>query len=537
MTINRDSHNFSQLVSRIGPAARKMVTVPILLLTVACSSSDPLPCHLPNALPNDPTALHVEGRWLVDEQGRVVMLHGLNQLSKLEANGYRISDLGFGADDADYIASQGFNTMRTGLIHKGLAPTAGNYDSAYLDDIAATVNLLTDRGLYVLFDFHQDMFNERYQGEGLADWMVSDSSPGDPTNNPNCAAGFPGNMFSCQYLWESYDNFFGLNGTPPGMGPRGMTLREEYADAWRPVAAKLKDNPLVFGYDLFNEPHPGSSYQSCFAPTGCPGDQDAILTQFHQLVADAVRLEDSDTIIFYEPFSTNFNGSLPTNHGDLNAGEVGFSFHNYACPATVPGVPVPPGTGASDDCDAISEQRVFDNAEAQAGRYGHVPLLTEYGATEDLDTIKRLADLSDLNRVGWQYWAWWNEDPCCERPNEGLIDHPSNPPVAPHLHEDKLDILVRPFPRATAGTPTSWNWNAATKRFEFRYSTLSPNATGAMEGAVTEIWVPKRHFPAGYHVTELSGAKVISAANAESLRVMSCPGVSEVTLAVVPPTP
>lgn len=505
------------------------------LLLAGCGSSAPLPCDLPPALPTAPTALQVEGRWLVDQQGRVVVLHGVNQVSKLEANGYRISELGFGADDADYIASQGFNTVRTGLIHRGLAPQAGVYDTAYLDDIAATVELLTDRGLYVLFDFHQDMFNERYQGEGLADWMVRDSFPGDPTTNPNCAAGFPGNMFSCQYLWESFDNFFGLNGTPPAIGPRGMTLREEYADAWRLVAARLKDNPLVFGYDLFNEPHPGSALSQCFSPQGCPGDQDVVLTQFHQIVADAVRLEDPDTIIFYEPFSTNFNGSLPTRHGDLVAGEVGFSFHNYACPATVPGVPTPPGTGASEECDTIGEQRVFDNAEAQAARYGHVPLLTEYGATEDVATIKRLADLSDANRVGWQYWAWWNEDPCCERPGEGLIDHPSNPPTDPHLHQDKLDVLVRPFPRATAGTPQSWTWDAAARRFDYRYATAGPVPAGMATGAVTEVWVPRRHFPAGYRVTELSGAKVISAPNAESLRLQACPGATEVRMAVVPP--
>jgi hypothetical protein len=35
---------------------------------------------------------------------------------------------------------------------------------------------------------------------------------------------------------------------------------------------------------------------------------------------------------------------------------------------------------------------------------GDVPFLTEYGATDDLDTIERLVRLSDAHMVSWQYW-------------------------------------------------------------------------------------------------------------------------------------
>ena len=48
-------------------------------------------------------------------------------------------------------------------------PTPGVYDTAYLDDLEATIELLTAAGLYVMIDFHQDLFNERYQGNGMAD--------------------------------------------------------------------------------------------------------------------------------------------------------------------------------------------------------------------------------------------------------------------------------------------------------------------------------------------------------------------------------
>jgi endoglycosylceramidase len=71
------------------------------------------------------------------------------------------SAIGFGADDVAVIAAEGFNTVRTGLAHKGFVPSPGVYVTAYLDDLEATIDLLTAQGIYVLIDFHQDMYNER----------------------------------------------------------------------------------------------------------------------------------------------------------------------------------------------------------------------------------------------------------------------------------------------------------------------------------------------------------------------------------------
>ena len=328
--------------------------------------------------------LHAAGRWLVDGQGRAVVLHGVNQVSKLPP--YLPSAIGFGADDAAAIADLGFNTVRTGIAHAGLAPAPGAYDTDYLDAFVETVDALTGEGLYVLVDVHQDMFNERYQGNGFADWMTADSVPGDPTALPSCNLGFPGNYFACSALWETYDRFFGLAGRDPEVGPRGRTLQDEFAEAWEVLAAPLADDPRVFGFDVLNEPVPGSQVLPCLEPAGCLPTTDAQLTAFHELVAPRIRAVAPDTMVFYEPWSTNFNAGFPTYHGDLSVDDLGLSFHVYACPFAIPGVPVP-DPGLSEHCDDLREQTVFDNAEAQAERYGHPPLVTEFGATEDIGTI------------------------------------------------------------------------------------------------------------------------------------------------------
>jgi len=481
------------------------------------------------ALAGPPSQLHQAGRWLVDAEGRAVVLHGVNQVSKLPP--YLPSAIGFGADDVAAIAAEGFNTVRTGLAHKGFVPAPGVYDTAYLDDLEATIDLLTAAGLYVMIDFHQDLYNERYQGNGMADWMTVDSSPVPPSTLPGCNGGFPNNIFSCAFMWEAWDRFIGMNGRTPELGPRGITLQEEFADAWRVVAARFAADPLVFGFNLLNEPYPGSVTGTCLGPFGCPPAADAALTVFSNLVADAVRDVDPDTIIFYEPFATNFNAGFPTHHGDVPAGQVGFSFHLYAC-LTTPGPATAP-EGATEVCRPM-EQNVFTNAEAQAAEFGDVPLLTEFGATDDLPSLHRLADLADQNMMGWQYWAWWNRDPCCERSYENIIDDPANPATPAHLDQPKLDALVRPFPRAVAGTPLGWNWDRGARRFTLSYTTAPVDGPLA-PGAVTEVWIPSRHFPTGYDVVDLEGAVVTSANDAERLELATSPGATTVSFAVVPP--
>lgn len=475
------------------------------------------------ALAAPPKALHQVGRWLVDTEGRVVILHGVNQTNKLPP--YLPSAVGFGADDAAAIAAEGFNTVRLGLAHAGLAPTPGAYDTAYLDDFAATASQLTSEGLYVLVDLHQDLYAARYQGNGMAGWATVDSSPTDPTLLPACAGGFPNNIFSCPFLWEAFDRLLGMNGHTPEIGPRGITLQEEIGDAWRQLAARFRDDPLVFGYNLLNEPYPGSSTGVCLGPSGCPPGPDAALTSFSNLVADAVREVDPQTIVFYEPFATVFNPGYGTKHGDVDVDQVGFSFHVYACLTS-------PGAETTEVCRP-REQAVFTKAETQSTTYGHGLLLTEFGATDDLALLRRITELADQNMVGWQYWAWWNRDPCCTRPEEGIIDDPVNPPTTAHLDQPKLDVLARPFPRAIAGTPTRWWWDRAARRFELAYAT-TPIDGALAPGATTEVWVPARHFPSGYEVVDLHGGVVTSPPDAERLEVATSPGATSVSFAVVP---
>jgi endoglycosylceramidase len=135
--------------------------------------------------------------------------------------------------------------------------------------------------------------------------------------------------------------------------------------------------------------------------------------------------------------------------------------------------------------------------------------------------------------VSWQYWAYFNRDPCCERPEEGLIHDLSHPPAAPNVKEEKLDVLARPYPRAIAGTPRHFGFDRDTGAFELAYSTRPPDGTADAGGSETEVLLPERHYRKGY-VVGASGAEVVSRPNERILRLVARPGESSVAVRVEP---
>src|SRR6476646_12280219 len=110
------------------------------------------------------------GRWVLDGHGRVLVLDGVNMVYKRAP--YAPDAEGFGRDDARFLARHGLTTVRLGLIWKAVEPQPGEYDDAYLARVRHTTRVLARAGIWTLLDFHQDLFNERFQGEGEPDWAV-----------------------------------------------------------------------------------------------------------------------------------------------------------------------------------------------------------------------------------------------------------------------------------------------------------------------------------------------------------------------------
>ncbi len=477
---------------------------------LSSAGSRPPEAKLGRPLDRSTLPLGHEGRWITDAEGRTVILHGVNMVAKLPP--YDPAAWGFGADDAAFLAAQGFNTVRLGIIYKGLEPQRGRYNETYLNSIAKTARLLGRHGIHVLVDFHQDLFNERFSGEGFPDWAVLDDGlPAQPD------AGFPGNYFVMAALWRAYDHFWAndpaADGTP---------LQDAYATAWRQAAIRLRQEPAVLGYDIFNEAWPGSQWTTCLNTQGCPLF-DAEVTEFSRKVFDEIRKVDPTKMVFYETHPV-FGSGADVSIGDVGDDNAGFSFHVYCLGSTV-GLPADVLGPAA--CP-LGIDRPFERAEAHAERTGDALLLSEFGATDELGPLLRDIEAADRHMMSWQYWSYFNRDPCCERPHEGIIHDLSVPPEGDNVKQEKLDVLVRPFPRAVAGVPTSYAFHSAAedRMFELTYET-DPSIS-----APTEVFVPvSRHYPQGYEVAVTGPARIVSVPGAALLRLRTTgPGTVHVTI-------
>ncbi len=149
-----------------------LLAIAVAVAAPAAASAKPKPLG-----PRPP--LSNTGRWLTDAGGRVVILHGFNMVYKQPP--YQPSVTGFGADDADFLRRHGFNTVRLGLIYKAVEPLPGKIDHSYVRKVRATERMLAKRGIHSLIDFHQDLYNEKFSGEGWPDWAVLDDGlPAEP---------------------------------------------------------------------------------------------------------------------------------------------------------------------------------------------------------------------------------------------------------------------------------------------------------------------------------------------------------------------
>jgi endoglycosylceramidase len=453
--------------------------------------------------------LHQVGRWITDAAGRVVVLHGVNQVFKVPP--YEPSADGFGDDDAAFLAANGFDAVRVGVIWAAVEPQPGVYDDTYLDSVADTVRTLAAHDIVSLLDFHQDQYNEKFQGEGAPAWAVP------PSNVPNPALGFPDDYLFNPAEWQVWDRFWNNYDAPDGIG-----LQDHLAAAWAHVAQRFAGDRAVAGYEVLNEPWPGTLGELCAAPqVGCRAFDAGKLTAFYRRIDAAIRTADPTHTVYVEP-NALFTQSSTTGLGAIGDPHTGFAYHVYCssesffqtetlCPQ-------------EDELTVAAANRFATNRRMP-------PLITEFGATTNLANLAEMVQLADKYRTGWLEWAYAGNDITSSSPDgQALVLDPSKPPTGDNVLAAKVQVLARPYPQVVAGTPASWSFSGGV--FRLVYST--PPATGLgrfRAGAQSEISVPAVQFPNGYQVT-VSGATVVSAPDAATLVLSELPGVTTVRLTV-----
>jgi len=197
-------------------------------------------------------------------------------------------------NDLAQIRALGFNVIRLTVSWSLLEPTAGHYNTAYVDRIAQVVEWAREQRVYVLLDMHQDAYS-RYTPEtapASASPLVEptyeggDHADGAPPwavvtdGEPALAAAGQGELNA--YVAAAFTNFW-LNRVPAGAAQGqapGPGLQDHYIGAVAALAKRFLNDPTVVGYELMNEPLPG------YLPP--PVFDTGYLFPFYRRVVDAV---------------------------------------------------------------------------------------------------------------------------------------------------------------------------------------------------------------------------------------------------------
>ena len=196
--------------------------------------------------------ISVAGKRLIDDNGRERIFNGINfvykYLDKDEDGVIRYkSDLN--EDVLKALKAKGMNIIRLGLTWAGIEPEMGKYNTEYLDGYKEILKLCDKLEIYVYVDWHQDLFSYfcSTPGDGAPKWACCHTKK---QSEPLFiwAEGY----FFHKDVHRAFDDFW-CNRELEGRG-----IRDRFCDMLTFTVEYFKDCKCIIGYDVFNEPFPGT---------------------------------------------------------------------------------------------------------------------------------------------------------------------------------------------------------------------------------------------------------------------------------------
>jgi endoglycosylceramidase len=462
---------------------RRATLLFLFTLPLACATHVPAASPAPAPRPQ-----------LRDAQGRAIIVHGINVSNASKSDPQRMPAL-TEADAAHLANDWGFDFVRFLVFWDAIAPSAGTIDTAYLDRVAQRVAWLGAHGISVLLDMHQDIYAQHFSGDGAPTWAIVDD----------------GQPFQQQKLWSAnyfqpavtraFDHFWDADKTHP-------ELATAYVAAVQALARRFAADPNVIGYDLINEPFPGTAFdlaEALFRKTPDDGGtsktfDETVLGPFYQRLIDAIREVDADHYVFFEPrYAAPANGSpsflLPLHDPRNGEQHLVYAPHLYS-------------TAVEANSDYAPGDQTLPSWQAartsEIATLGTPLVLGEWGlAWSDANSAAyadQVVALADQMMAGWSYWSY---DPG-DATGWALADATGKEnPIVSHV--------VVPYARRVAGDPLAYSFDPASTTFDLAYADRT-GTTGPHE-----IFVPAaRVYPHGWHVevTPDAAASVSTSFNA-----------------------
>jgi endoglycosylceramidase len=439
--------------------------------TPAQSPQDLIP--LPSSQTPAPGPIRVQGRHFVDNQGRVVLLRGVNLSGDAKVPPFLPAK---GPADLDPLVPFGFNVVRLVFIWEGYEPRRGEYDEGYLAHLRMIAAAAHARGMHVVVDFHQDGFS-RYTAKGAGDgfplWAVSSRGKVSAPDNGPESKNWPVKMFTDPAVRKSFDDFY--------KDDRGV--RSRFLAMVDRVAAAFAGQGGVIGYDLLNEPH---------------GDEVAELAPLYEDMAKVIRARDPDAILFVQGHITTNSGFQTKLPGPPAAGSA-YAPHYYNLTTIV----MNRWHRSTRPMDKAFEAMVTKAEEWDAPLF-----LGEFGMGADVagttDYMREVYDRMDARLASgaqWNYTPNWDDErkDGWNLEDFNILDRRRGGSSA------RPNFEPRPYPRATAGVPLAFSYEPPSRRVpvpSLAYSWENDPAKG-----VTEVFVPEAVFT-GSPVIEVFPADV-----------------------------
>jgi endoglycosylceramidase len=474
--------------------------------------------------------VRTDGRWLVDAQGRVLILHGVNLAASAKTPPFLPWQT---REQVLALRPLGFNSVRYLIVWEGVEPQPGRYDDAYLDRVAERLQWCREAGLKVVLDMHQDLYARKYGGDGAPEWACLDDGL---THNPGSGGWFMGYLSPA--VMRCFDNFYANKPAADGVG-----ILDRFVAMWQHVAARFRDDTNVVGYNLLNEPAYGSDFNAVMgaiavaatkelgpeaAPLFSQADIGAAVGQivqalikkdalfkvldaasapaqqadrakiqpFYDRLATAIRATDPHHVILFDAPYGDMSGTrlltaveAPQDGQGRALANVVFAPHFYDFSSDF-------NFTYSGTQEYLS--KFLARAKTAGDRMGVPTWFGEWGTwggqashPDAPRLVRHHVDAFDEMLCGWAYWEYGADFTRCPF----------------------MSLLTRPYAEATAGVPS--RMRAADDRFELEFAP-------APDGGETIIWVPPT-LDAEAKAELKGGGSARVARDAEGVVHVACP--------------
>jgi endoglycosylceramidase len=461
--------------------------------------------------------LHVEHPageipYIADEQGRMVFLHGATPASLLEfgpgnspaypldPSAYENGQCPANKASSKYpplcqadlaqMARLGFNLMRLPLSWSLLEPRRGSFNQMYLDRVAQIVGWARDQHIYVLVDMHQNAYSN-YVGASDTSVDLGQYSGAPPW--ATITDGVPSHVYAKQRevnpaVLEATTNFwYDRSG-----------IQDEYLAALAFIARRFRDDPVVVGYGVYNEPLIGWGLP--------PGFEDLLLFPFYRRAIDAITgahdglpcwsgffmpavcgyrdlgADDTRHLIFVDTGLLREVTDFPT-HLSMPLSSypnVVLGLHAYTHFYTIDHLA--PSLVSTSSYPWGGYDQSYSLAEHEARSMDAALFVSEFGSPPGDDSRLLASQVveQEIHRTGFAFWTWKENGSGAW----GVYAPPSlSTDPSGCLRADREQLLARVYPLATADTNVAFRYDSGDGGFLL-------HASGRRGDAPTVVYIP-----------------------------------------------